>query len=117
MIQIKDKRILTVIQIKDKRILTVIQTNDKRILTVIQTNDKRVLTLIRFGIGQLFDQRVFANTGAAYIPAPELLTPLALEGLLARLEDPAPHAEQLEIRHWKAVWGKHLRPPNKHLVY
>jgi hypothetical protein len=49
----------------------------------------------------LFDERLFRDTGIAFIPRPEDLTPAGLQQVLAGLQDPAEFQHVLDVGHWR----------------
>jgi len=55
-----------------------------------------------------FDMRLFAGTGAAFLPPTDELTPDAFRQLLDGLEDPSPLSDVLDIRFWSKKWRSHL---------
>lgn len=55
-----------------------------------------------------FDMRLFDQTGIAFIPPPEELTPDILRQLLESLQDPSPFIDVVDVRFWAKKWRSHL---------
>lgn len=56
----------------------------------------------------LFDQRLFENTGAQYIPPPHELTPQKLEVMIRTLENPVKYADKLHTDYWRKQFESHF---------
>lgn len=55
-----------------------------------------------------FDQRLYKQMGAQYMPSPTNLTPQKLRRILDHLPDPAPYAYKLNVHYWVKEWHSHL---------
>ena len=56
----------------------------------------------------LIDGRLFTETGAAFIPRPDELSPAKLASVLDVLRDPAEFAAALSVERWRAEWERAL---------
>ena len=55
--------------------------------------------------------QVLIESGAAYIPRPEELTPALLQAHLEQLADPRQLAERLQVTYWETLWTQALKVP------
>jgi hypothetical protein len=53
--------------------------------------------------------QVLIESGAAYIPRPEELTPALLQAHLEQLADPRQLAERLQVTYWETLWTQALK--------
>lgn len=55
-----------------------------------------------------YDMRLFNQTGIAFLPPADELTPDVLRSLLDNLQDPSPFINVLDVRLWEKKWRSHL---------